>query len=233
MTGNVTANSGLQNVNTTRMTAGSANNEFTRQIAQKQQSLKSLSSDSEMSPAKKEKERQKLQQQIAELNRELRRQQEEEKAKAAEAAKQQEKKAALREEMLGAAQKTEKADKITAKEEQEKIEAVEESEKETAVTGDTTLPPETVQELMAVDFFRQQEITQNNMAKQREQQKDIIESEMAQDSIRGVDNAAKEEVLSKMKKKEEMIHQVQEYMNNPLDPTSGMDAGVKIVIRED
>lgn len=234
MTGNVTLNSGIQNVNSAKMmAAGSVSDEFQSQIAGKQQSLKRLESNSEMSAAQKERERQKIQQQIAELNRELKQQQEAEKEKAAKAAKQQEKKVALREEMLKETEKTEKTEKVASEEEQKKAEAVKEDIKnETAEVEDTTLPPEMIQELMASDFSRQQEMTQNNMAKQREQRKDILEAEMASDSIRGFDHTAKEEALSKMEKREEIIFEVQEYMNNPFEPSSGVGSGAKIIIRE-
>ena len=91
----------INNVSTNSLSIASAESKTLQtQIAGKQQSLNKLTSDAKMTVSEKEKERRKINQEIAELNRKLRQEQLKEQEDSRELKKEQEKKKIIKEELL-------------------------------------------------------------------------------------------------------------------------------------
>lgn len=160
------------------------------QIANKEQRLNRLSSNSELSAEEKAKERQELQKQIAELNRKLRLLRMEEAEEEKKIRKEQEQKAALREEMqISSIQKdslTEPTQKDT-KNQEEKLEPVE-------------LPSKSIQKILTANASLQKNLVKNQVRKQKEHTEHILESEIKMDEIYGNENTFKQAELDSLRK---------------------------------
>ena len=188
------------------------------QLTNKQQNLKRLSSDSEMSAEEKAKERQEIQKQIAELNRKLRMLRMEKKEEAKELKKEEEQKTVLKEENEKEVSKIEE-DKSSS------IEKLEEQQEKESVS------PQSVQKILEVGTAIQKERIQQSVEQDAKAVQDILESEIKMDKLYGTDTSAKKEKLYSLiedgKKKIEIEEKPQKQsgklQNNP----------VKIVFRDD
>ncbi len=207
---NVTLNSGVQNMKTTTVTsADSESKNLQNQINSKEQRLKRLSTDSEMTAEEKAKERQEVQKLIEELNRKLRLLQMEKKEETAKAAKEQEK-------------KLQDTDKENAEEE--------ESAKVRADRMEMLSPPvENIQKILVSDSWVQQERVQESVAVQKEGRMKILETEIKSDKLYGTDTTAKREELSSLRRQEPLEIEPKEQPKTP--PNYVMDSGAKIIIR--
>lgn len=188
------------------------------QLTNKQQNLKRLSSDSEMSAEEKAKERQEIQKQIAELNRKLRMLRMKKKEEAKELKKEEEQKTVLKEENEKEVSKIEE-DKRSS------IEKLEEQQEKESVL------PQSVQKILEAGTAIQKERIQQSVEQDAKAVQDILESEIKMDKLYGTDTSVKKEKLYSLiedgKKKIEIEEKPQKQsgklQNNP----------VKIVFRDD
>ena len=188
------------------------------QLTNKQQNLKRLSSDSEMSAEEKAKERQEIQKQIAELNRKLRMLRMKKKEKAKELKKEEEQKTVLKEENEKEVSKIEE-DKSSS------IEKLEEQQEKESVL------PQSVQKILEAGTAIQKERIQQSVEQDAKAVQDVLESEIKMDKLYGTDTSSKKEKLYSLiedgKKKIEIEEKPQKQsgklQNNP----------VKIVFRDD
>lgn len=214
---NVTLNSGIQNITVTNVsTADNETKNLQNQLANKEQRLQRLASDSELTVEEKTKERQEIQQQIAELNRKLKLLEMEQKEKAEEAAKEQEKKAVHKEEMV---------EDTSKNEQQEETSKVQEERKE-----NLNPPIQNLQQMLAVDSYIQQERVQESVARNKSGRENVLETEIKSDALYGIDNQSKKEALSEMRREKSLLIEVQEPQKS--QAIIGMDVGVKIIIKE-
>lgn len=219
---NVTLNSGIQNITSTKVsTADNETKNLQNQLANKEQRLQRLTSDSELTAEEKAKERQEIQQQIAELNRKLKLLQMEQKEKAEETAKKQEQKAVLQEEM-NAETKVEKTAKVSGEEAEESTKMQEEKREE------LNPPVQDLQQMLAADSYVQQERVQSSVDRKHLGQENVLEAELQSDALYGIDNQSKKEELSEMRREESLLIEVQEQQKQATAPM----AGAKIIIKE-
>lgn len=188
------------------------------QITSQQQSLKRLSSDSEMSAREKAKERQEIEKQIAELNRKLRMLRMEKKEETKESEKEQKKKVALEE------QNKEEVPQ-TGKEKRRTIEVTEEEQEKNNIS------PQNIKKILEAGTVLEKERIQQKAEQKEEAMQKILEAEIKTDELYGTDSTRKKEkvdLLIESKKKRLEIQEPQERKNisSPKKP-------VKIVIRED
>ena len=193
------------------------------ELMNKQQSLNKLSSDSEMTAQDKEKERRKIQREIAELNRKLKQEHLKEKEEAKEAAKEQEKKKVLQEDLL---EKTNSTNKEDSKNESEDASSVQ--SKDNAV--ETGIPVVNFQNILAASSITKQNTVQNNEERKIDNQKNILETEIKSDTLYGTDTTAKKEALSELRREKHI--QIEEINQQPDQVTPNMNFGSKIIIRE-
>ncbi len=205
--------------NTTSSTGSAAidreSKNLQNQLTSKQQRLKQLSSDSKMSAEEKAKERQELQQQIAELNRKLRMEHMEQTEEEKKAAKEQEEKALQKKELL---------EEVTSKPQKE----TESAEKESVKMPDMSV--QDMQRMFATDSLLQQDRVRASVDRKKESRADVLEAEIALDSIYGSDTKAKREEVSGLRRQgafQEEIQKIGEKQESDAAKTIP-----KIIIRE-
>lgn len=224
MINNVSMNNTNLNVtSSTSVTSSSEAKALQSQLAGKQQNLNRLSSDSEMTAADKEKERRKIQREIAELNRKLQQERMEEKEKAKEAAKEQSKKKVIREELL------EQENSVEHKEDQTNKGDLP-SDKKEEKTVNPGLPVVTIKNVLAAATDINLETVQENIAQQAENRQNILATEIRSDELYGTDTTSKKEELSDMRKQQPI--QIESIGQQPEQVTPSLDFGSKIIIRE-
>lgn len=213
----VSLNSNISSITPAKAAANNGSKNIQNQIANKQQSLNRLASDSKLSAAEKEKERQEIQKQIDELNRklELLRMKQEEEAK--EAQKEQEQKAILNEEMQeSAVQKNQVEDDSIAKQE-DKAERVD-------------LSSSNIQQFLSADALVQKNCIKNSVITKKENTENVLEAEIKMNEIYGNDNTSKTEDLDSLRKQD--VFEI-ESLNPPKNRSaSGMNSNAKIIIVE-
>ena len=178
ITNKVALNSIQPNVETNMAsTAGNSKNIQT-QITNKEQRLDSLSSDTKLSAAEKEKKRRELQKEIDELNRklELMRMKQEEETK--KAVKKQEQEAVTNEQNVETASKDSQP---------------EASQKPVEEVKPAKISVEDVQKMLSAEHIVQKEQVQNNIDSRKEGIVNVLEAEIKQDELYGKDTAVKEE----------------------------------------
>lgn len=187
----VTLNTINSNVQTAPAAAVSKNDSknLQTQIASKQQHLKQLSSDADMTATEKEQKRREIQKEIDELNRKLKQLEMKQKEDAAQAAKKQEKEAALKEELL----------EKTNPQEKETIESPNVSEEEKVHID---MPVKDIQEMLSADYLIQKERVQEQVDLQKESTIQVLKSEIQQDKLYGSDTTRKEAELAALQEKE-------------------------------
>ena len=216
-------NTNLNVTSSTSVTSSSEAKALQSQLAGKQQNLNRLSSDSEMTAADKEKERRKIQREIAELNRKLQQERMEEKEKAKEAAKEQSKKKVIREELL------EQENSVEHKEDQTNKGDLP-SDKKEEKTVNPGLPVVTIKNVLAAASDINLETVQENIAQQAENRQNILATEIRSDELYGTDTTSKKEELSDMRKQQPI--RIESIGQQPEQVTPSLDFGSKIIIRE-
>ena len=191
------------------------------QITSRRQSLKRLSSDSEMSAEEKAKERQEIQKQIAELNRKLRMLRMEKKEEMEKSEKEQEQK-----QKITVAEEENK--KEVFKIETEKSSSVKEIEKQQEKNN---ISPQNIQKILGAGTAVQRERIQQNVEQGEKSVQNILEAEIKMDKLYGTDTTVKKEKLYSLievgKKKVEIEEKPQKQSGNlQKNP-------VKIVFRDD
>lgn len=180
ITNKVALNTIQPNIETNMASAAGSSKSIQTQITAKKQHLDSLSSDTKLSSAEKEKKRRELQKEIDELNRKLelmRMKQEEEKKKAV---KKQEQEAVTNEQNAKKSPKdntSESADKSVEKAKPAKI-SIEE-----------------VQKMLTAENVVQKEQVQNNVDTRKEGTINVLEAEIKQDELLDKDTAVKEKEI--------------------------------------
>lgn len=185
----VSLNNDISNITSTKVsTTDNGSKNIQNQIANKQQSLNRLASDSKLSAKEKEKKRQEIQKQIDELNRklELMRMKQEEEAK--EVQKKQEQKAVLNEELQTS---------TVSKEQGKEDSSVKAEDKE----GRLELPVSNIQQFLTGDALIQKNRIQNKVISQKEHTENVLESEIKMDELYGNDNTFKTAELDSLKDK--------------------------------
>ena len=224
MINNVSMNNTNLNVtSSTSVTSSSEAKALQSQLAGKQQNLNRLSSDSEMTAADKEKERRKIQREIAELNRKLQQERMEEKEKAKEAAKEQSKKKVIREELL------EQENSVEHKEDQTNKGDLP-SDKKEEKTVNPGLPVVTIKNVLTAATDINLETVQENIAQQAENRQNILATEIRSDELYGTDTTSKKEERSDMRKQQPI--RIESIGQQPEQVTPSLDFGSKIIIRE-
>lgn len=214
------------NLNVTSRTSVSSYSEakaLQSQLTGKQQNLNRLSSDGEMSATEKEKERRKIQREIAELNRKLQQERMKEKKEAEEAAKEQSKKKIIKEELLESKASSEH------KEDEDKTVSLTSSktEKKSVNSG---IPVVTIKNVLAAVSDVDLETVQDNVTQQTENRQNILAAEIQSDELYGTNTASKKEELSNMQRQQPI--QIESIGHQPERVTPSMDFGSKIIIRE-
>lgn len=182
------------------------------QLTSQQQRLNKISGDTEMSEQEKIKERQKIQQQIAELNRKLRLEQMKEEEKKQKVEKEQESKIAEKEELR---QEEMQKDKESSKAgEEENIQPKEVSPKE-------------VYHMLNVNLRIQQERVMENVERKKDSMENILETELKMDRFYSGENPVKEEQLSEMRRKKPIRIEALGVEETAL----GVDKSRKVVIK--
>lgn len=216
--GNITLNKEFSNITAPKASAAdNGSKTIQNQIANKQQHLNRLSSNSELSAEEKAKERQEIQKQIAELNRKLRLMRMEQKEEAEKAQKEQEKKLVLNEEMQASAVQKEQNKEDAPKKQEEKAEPVE-------------LPGSNIQKILSADALLQKNRVQNNVITKKESTENILEAEIKMNEIYGNENTAKKEELSALRNKTNFEIADKEPPKNR--KISGMNDKAKVIIVE-
>lgn len=217
--GNVTLNSSISTTapNAVSATANESKN-LENELMHKQQRLKDLSSDSEMTAAEKAKKQQEIQKQIAELNRKLELKRMEEQEEAQKAAKEEAQKAASKEEQLEEIASTDQKKEESSKEYEKKMEELKTSAAD-------------MQQFIKNDLLLQQARIQENVIQKNSQTGNILESEIKSDTFYGSDTQAKEEELAKLRQVEDYKIKEKEPRQVKQDPL-GIHPDAKIVIRE-
>lgn len=234
--------------NTTTVTDNSKN--LQNQITTKQQSLNRLTSDSKLSAQEKEKKRREIQREIDELNRKLElarlKQEDAEKKAAAQKEKADAQKAdAQKADLL--AQSNSKVDtssntsskKVTndtikeASADKQPVDATKTQEEEKPKHID--MPIEDVQKMLTADYELQKELAQKSVDKQIDTTVSKINSEIKQDTLRGVDTASKEAEIETIRAKENFwTTEAQNPTDKPAEPEThaitGMNLQAKIAI---
>lgn len=195
------------------------------QIAGKQQSLNKLTSDAKMTVSEKEKERRKINQEIAELNRKLRQEQLKEQEDSRELKKEQEKKKIIKEELL---------QELNPKKEDTSASASSsESQEETAhedTSATTDIPVVTLKNVLSADSAVKLSKVEEQVSRDMEGRQDILAAEIQSDELYGMDTTAKKEELSNMRRKEPFQIESLHKKEDTSVPT--MNLGSKIIIHE-
>lgn len=167
----------------------SASKNLQNQILMKQQNLKKLSTDSNLSIDEKEKQRQKLQKEIEELKRKL----EQMRLKQEETKKEEEAKQQKEVELEKASEtKTEKEENYTF--------AVDKSVEHKQETME--LSADEVQKILDTNLFLKEEMVQQGVDYDKKNTVRVRSSEIKQDELHGLDTTEKEEELKELQEKE-------------------------------
>ncbi len=214
---NMSLNSSNPLISPNAASADTSSKNLQNQIASKQQYLKRLSSDSELSAEEKEKKRQEIQKEIDELNRKLKLSRMKQKEEATEAAKKQEKEAAIKEALSEA--------ETPKKEQDDDSHKLQDSKKK-----HTDLP---LQDILASNNWMQKELIRKSSDTKKENTINVLESEIKLDQIYGSDTAVKEKALSAMREKENfwLDAQKKEQEKEEQKMQAAMNENVKIIIR--
>ncbi|MBQ9118609.1 MAG: hypothetical protein IJY09_00950 [Lachnospiraceae bacterium] len=185
---NITLNNNLPSISSAPVsTADTESKTLQTQLAQKQQHLNRISSDSELSSEKKAKERQELEQQIAELNRKLKLLRMEKEEEAEKAKKEQEQKMELLENA------TERSSQKEARNEDSALQ-----EQDTAPEP-IEISAVNVHKLLVASSRLQQTRIQESAVQQKEHTENVLKSEITLDALRGSDTTQKEEKLEALR----------------------------------
>ena len=193
------------------------------QLTGKQQNLNKLSSDAEMTASDKEKERRKIKQEIAELNRKLRQERLQEQEDNKELKKQQEKKKIIKEELL---------QKVNPKQDEDTDISSDSKAKEQPEdkTANTDMPVVTLKNVLSADNAITLSNVEEQVSRDMNNREDILASEIQSDELYGIDTSSKREHLSNMRRKEpftiESLHKKEDTSMH------SMDLNTKIIIRE-
>lgn len=186
------------------------------QILAKQQNLKKLSTDSQLSVEEKEKQRQELQKEIEELERKL----EQIQLKSKEAEK-----------MEKEVEKVESEDEIekAAEEKEYNREVFASKEKEDNQKNKEPIPVEDVQKILHHNLILKDEMVQQGVAYDKENTVRILLAEINQDEIRGLDTSAKEEEIKEIREKEIFWRDVKN-KNNEIEKSKIVNPDMQVVI---
>ena len=184
------------------------------QLINKKQRLKEISGDSKMAEKEKLKERQKIQQQIAELNRKLKMEQIKEEEKKVE--KEQENKIVHKEKLQKEEILKQKDKKETESEEEKKIEL-------------KNVSSEELYKILNINLKIQQDCVMQNVERKKDGMENVLSSEIKMDNLYGIDNKIKKEQLSEMRK--EKTIQIKELGFEEESNILGINTNRKIIIR--
>lgn len=189
------------------------------QLANQQQRLNKISGDSQMSEQEKAKERQKIEQQIAELNRKLRMEELKEEEQEQKAEKEQDSKIVAEEDTRARDARTEN--------ELEKEEAQRTEERKAEADR---ISPESVYRMLSVNSDIQMERVMERTARKKDGAENVLEAEIGLDRIRGTENPEKKEQLSEMRREKPFEMEILEVAQE--SNILGDNTGRKIIIRE-
>lgn len=216
----------INTVSTNSLSVASAESKTLQtQIAGKQQSLNKLTSDAEMTVSEKEKERRKINQEIAELNRKLRQEQLKEKEDSRELKKEQEKKKIIKEELL---------QELNPKKENTSASASSsESQKDSGredTSSVTDIPVVTLKNVLSADSAIKLSKVEEQVSRNADGRQDILAAEIKSDELYGMDTSSKQEELSAMRRHKPFMIESLHKKEDSSVPT--MDLGSKIIIHE-
>lgn len=200
--------------------------------AKKQQ--QDLSSNREMTAEEKENQRQKIQQEISDLKRELRQYQAEQKKKQQEAQKAEETKKEQKErESKEAVKDNQRRDQLTEDVNgQRQNVSQSDPNKKTFVADDEQenkepLPPDGMHKIIFTDASIEQFRVVSNVTAQMDGRTRIQDSEIAQDAARGVDvESAKKEQRAEIQKETRRMQSMQTFMFRRKNPTAEAAIGI-------
>lgn len=214
----------INNVSTNSLSIASAESKTLQtQIAGKQQSLNKLTSDAKMTVSEKEKERRKINQEIAELNRKLRQEQLKEQEDSRELKKEQEKKKIIKEELLQELNPKKEDTPASSSESQEDT-----AQEDTSAATD--IPVVTLKNVLSADSAIKLSKVEEQISRDMEGRQDILAAEIQSDELYGMDTTAKKEELSNMRRKEPFQIESLHKKEDTSVPT--MNLGAKIIIHE-
>ncbi len=193
------------------------------QITGKQQSLNKLTSDAEIPVSDKEKERRKIKQEIAELNRKLRQERLKEQEDTRELKKEQEKKKIIKEELLQKMNNDTNEDNSNSTNPR----SVDKQE-EDPVSND--IPVVTLKNVLSADSAIRLSNVEEQVSRNMNNKQDILASEIKSDELYGMDTTSKKEELSAMRRKTPF--QIESLHKKEDTSVPSMDLGAKIIIHE-
>lgn len=193
------------------------------QLTGKQQNLNKLSSDADMTASDKEKERRKINREIAELNRKLRQEQLKEQEENKELKKEQEKKKIIKEELIQEMNPERKEDSDISSDSK----AIDQKEDKSV---NTDMPVVTLKNMLSADSIINLSNVEEQISHDMNNKEDILAAEIQSDELYGTDTSSKREQLSNMRREKpftiEALHQKEDTSMH------SMDLNTKIVIRE-
>lgn len=214
----------INTVSTNSLSVASAESKTLQtQIAGKQQSLNKLTSDAKMTVSEKEKERRKIKQEIAELNRKLRQEQLKEQEDSRELKKEQEKKKIIKEELLQELNPKKEDTPASSSESQEDI-----AQEDTSATTD--IPVVTLKNVLSADSSIKLSKVEEQVSRNADGRQDILAAEIKSDELYGMDTSSKQEELSAMRRHKPFMIESLHKKEDSSVPT--MDLGAKIIIHE-
>lgn len=169
------------------------------EITTQNQRLNRLTSDAKMSAEEKNKERQKIQKEINELNRKLELLRKEQQEEDKRVQKEQEEKAAITKRNSEAISSKEEKKNISEKlseEDSQKEEESKEAFKEQ--TEKSTVPPQDILKLLEAGTLIQKDLIIQSTQRQKDAAENILAAEIKLDKIHGTDTSDKREKLSSM-----------------------------------
>lgn len=216
---NISAISNHSNISATKAAASDAGSKSLQtQLASKEQSLNQLSSNSKLTAEEKEKERQKLQQQIDELNRKLQ----------ILKLKEENEKAAQEKQIQ---QNTSQEKVVQEKESQEKTlqDADTADDDSESVSNDKQAVQDILKTLSSNSFLQKNRI-ENQVTEQKTNEKNILKSEIKLNELHNIDNTYQEKELDALYKKP--LYEI-EALDTPKQHTHmGISSEAKIIITE-
>ena len=214
----------INTVSTNSLSVASAESKTLQtQIAGKQQSLNKLTSDAKMTVSEKEKERRKIKQEIAELNRKLRQEQLKEQEDSRELKKEQEKKKIIKEELLQELNPKKEDTPASSSESQEDI-----AQEDTSATTD--IPVVTLKNVLSADSSIKLSKVEEQVSRNADGRQDILAAEIKSDELYGMDTSSKQEELSAMRRHKPFMIESLHKKEDSSVPT--IDLGAKIIIHE-
>ena len=214
----------INTVSTNSLSVASAESKTLQtQIAGKQQSLNKLTSDAKMTVSEKEKERRKINQEIAELNRKLRQEQLKEQEDSRELKKEQEKKKIIKEELLQELNPKKEDTPASSSESQEDI-----AQEDTSAATD--IPVVTLKNVLSADSSIKLSKVEEQVSRNADGRQDILAAEIKSDELYGMDTSSKQEELSAMRRHKPFMIESLHKKEDSSVPT--MDLGAKIIIHE-